>query len=240
MKEVQSTRRGEDGDHSGDEQDDVQEQQEVDIKPSRNSVAIVKSTRLSQRNAQLQTSTNGTKNTEEERGWVQCNSCDKWRSLPPEVDTSKLPDIWVCSLNVYDPTKSFCDAVEESYKLPVEEEHVQLKSFLKVWTKKLKNADRAENCLSSSAVTRGRKRKLDSEWIQCSSPSCGKWRAVSRGIESASLLRRLNKNRHFASEGEWFCSMNSWDDTTASCAAPQEPLWNCRWNIHNNVTDDNE
>ena len=33
-------------------------------------------------------------------------------------------------------------------------------------------------------------------------------------------------------EGQnWYCSMNNWDDTKASCGAPQEPLWNCKWNL---------
>lgn len=168
---------------------------------------------------------------EDDKVWVQCNTCDKWRALPHDVDPNSLPDIWVCSLNTYDSTRNNCDAPEENFKDHEEDE--QLQAFFKLWLKKLKNADRAENCLPSSAVTRGRKRKLDTEWIQCSSPSCGKWRAVSRGIETSTLLRRMNKGRHFGGEGVWYCSMNTWDDTTASCAAPQEPLWNCRWNLSN-------
>jgi hypothetical protein len=169
---------------------------------------------------------------EDEKVWVQCNTCDKWRSLPSTVDPDKLPDIWVCQLNHYDPKRRNCDAPEESYKLPEEEQHVPLKSFLKVWTKKLKCADRAENRLSSAALTRGKKRKVEGEWVQCCNPSCGKWRAVTRSIDVAVMLRRLNKGRFYGGEGKWFCSMNSWDETTASCSAPQEPLWNCRWNLH--------
>jgi hypothetical protein len=171
-------------------------------------------------------------NPEGERVWVQCNTCDKWRSLPSTVDPDKLPDIWTCDLNIYDSERNNCDAPEESYKLPAEEQHVPLKNFLKVWAKKLKCADRAENRLSSAGLTRGKKRKVDSEWIKCSSPSCGKWRAVPRTIETAAVLKRMNKARHFGGDGVWYCSMNSWDETTASCAAPQEPLWNCRWNLN--------
>eukprot|EP00600_Ochromonadales_sp_CCMP1393_P004079 CAMPEP_0174995692 /NCGR_PEP_ID=MMETSP0004_2-20121128/24307_1 /TAXON_ID=420556 /ORGANISM="Ochromonas sp., Strain CCMP1393" /LENGTH=663 /DNA_ID=CAMNT_0016250017 /DNA_START=310 /DNA_END=2301 /DNA_ORIENTATION=+ len=174
------------------------------------------------------------KAVEDEKVWVQCNECDKWRALPSSVDPDSLPDIWTCDMNHYDPLRMSCGAPEESYKLPEEEQHVPLKSFLKVWTKKLKCTDRAENRLSTAAQTRGKKRKLDAEWIQCSNPSCGKWRAVTRNIETANLLKRLNKGRHFGGEGVWYCSMNSWDETTASCAAPQEPLWNARWNLNNN------
>jgi hypothetical protein len=172
--------------------------------------------------------------TPAERVWVQCNTCDKWRSLPSTVDPDKLPDIWTCDLNTFDDTLNNCDAPEESYKLPQEEQHEQLKAFVKVWAKKLKCADRAETRLSSAALTRGKKRKVDAEWIKCSSPSCGKWRAVPRTIETATLLKRLNKGRFYGGDGVWFCSMNSWDETTGSCAAPQEPLWNCRWNLNSN------
>ena len=171
------------------------------------------------------------KNGNDERVWVQCNTCDKWRSLPSTVDPDKLPDIWTCDLNTFDPSRRSCEAPEESYKLPLEEQNGPLKSFLKVWSKRLKCADRAETRLSSAALTRGKKRKGDAEWIKCSAPSCGKWRAVPRCIETASLLRRLNKNKFYGGEGVWYCSMNSWDETTASCSAPQEPLWNCKWNL---------
>mmetsp|Transcript_18111 Transcript_18111/g.39439 ORF Transcript_18111/g.39439 Transcript_18111/m.39439 type:complete len:244 (+) Transcript_18111:213-944(+) len=169
---------------------------------------------------------------EDEKVWVQCNDCDKWRALPSTVDADKLPDIWTCSMNHYDHLRRNCDAPEESYRLPEEEQHMPLKSFLKVWSKKLKCTDRAENRLSNAAITRAKKRKVDAEWVQCGNPSCGKWRAVTRSIDVAAMLRRLNKGKFYGGEGKWFCSMNSWDETTASCSAPQEPLWNCRWNLH--------
>jgi hypothetical protein len=163
--------------------------------------------------------------------WVQCNRCDKWRSLPMTVDPRTLPEVWTCELNMYDPARMSCEAPEEEYTKEEEQQDLPLKSFFKIWVKRLKSGDRAEARLSSSAVTRNKKRKLDTEWIQCSNPSCGKWRAISKGIESANLIKRLNKNKRFGGDTNWFCSMNSWDDTTASCAAPQEPIWNCRWNL---------
>lgn len=177
----------------------------------------------------LQTSSD--KVASDNKVWVQCNRCDKWRSLPMTVDPKTLPEVWTCDLNTYDPVRMSCEAPEEEYAKEEEQQDFPLKSFLKVWVKRLKSGDRAEARLATSAMTRNKKRRMDTEWIQCSNPSCGKWRAISKGIESANLIKRLNKNKRFGGDSNWFCSMNSWDDTTASCAAPQEPLWNCRWNL---------
>ena len=81
------------------------------------------------------------------------------------------------------------------------------------------------------------------EWIRCNNPTCGKWRSVARGIDISSLVRRVNKRR-FGSQNSllntnsnqhntvgWTCFMNNWDDTVASCTAPQESLWSCKWNL---------
>lgn len=46
---------------------------------------------------------------EDDRVWVQCNTCDKWRSLPNTVDPTLLPDIWFCELNVYDSERNCCE-----------------------------------------------------------------------------------------------------------------------------------
>ena len=167
----------------------------------------------------------------DDRVWVACNKCDKWRALPASVDTKQLPDIWVCADNTYDPEHATCDAPEEVFK----QQDAELKDFFKVWSKRLKNTDKAEQRLPPSAITRGRKRRLDIEWIQCSKPSCGKWRAISlRGLDTNTMLGKLSaparggwRTRDIA----WYCSMNSWDETKAACSAPQEPLWDCRWNL---------
>lgn len=120
-------------------------------------------------------------------------------------------------------------AAEESYSEGTDE---PLKTFLKLWTKKLRTADKAETRLSSSAVTRGRKKRSEVEWIRCCSPSCGKWRAVVRTVDPVHMLNRLSKGSKWGSKGmKWYCSMNSWDETQASCASPQEQLYDCRWNI---------
>lgn len=171
-----------------------------------------------------------------EKNWVQCNRCEKWRSLPLSIDPGSLPEVWTCDLNKYDPDRMYCDAPEEDYSKEEEQLDMPLKAFLNLWVKRLKNADRGEARLGSPPVNRNKKRRTDCEWIQCSNPSCGKWRALTKGIESANLIKRLNKNKRFGGEGEWFCSMNSWDDTTASCSAPQEPLWNTPWNLANKAS----
>eukprot|EP01035_Chromulina_nebulosa_P018960 gene18960-24770_t len=171
---------------------------------------------------------NGDKrNSEDDRVWVQCNNCDKWRSLPSFVDVDSLPDIWSCELNIYDNTRNSCDAPEENYK----QTDGQLKSFVRLWVKRLRNGDRAESKLPPAALTRGRKRKLETEWIRCCNPSCGKWRAVLRSIDTQTMLRKLNDNKWDTKNALWFCSMNSWDETTASCAAPQETIYDCSWNL---------
>ena len=101
----------------------------------------------------------------------------------------------------------------------------------------MRNGDRAESRLPSAAVTRGRKRKSDVEWIRCCHPGCGKWRAVLRGADSSAIIKKLNNNRWNTKTYNWYCSMNSWDDTNASCSAPQEPMYDCPWNLEGPVED---
>jgi len=31
---------------------------------------------------------------DDDRVWVQCESCNKWRALPPTTNTASLPDKW--------------------------------------------------------------------------------------------------------------------------------------------------
>lgn len=46
---------------------------------------------------------------EDDRVWVQCNTCDKWRALPNTVDPAQLPDIWYCELNTFDEERNCCE-----------------------------------------------------------------------------------------------------------------------------------
>lgn len=143
------------------------------------------------------------------------------------MNPDKLPDIWTCDQNTYDPLRNNCDAPEEPYK----QTDLPLKNFLKVWVKRLRSAERAESRMPPSSLTRGRKRKPDYEFIRCCSPSCGKLRAVLRTVDTSTMLKKLNGGVWGKGNSEWYCSMNFWDETTASCAAPQEPIFDCMWNI---------
>jgi len=62
--------------------------------------------------------------------------------------------------------------------------------------------------------TPGNKKRTatEAEWIQCNNPNCGKWRAISTSLDG----------RAFEQREEWYCVMNTWDETLASCSAPQE------------------
>jgi hypothetical protein len=51
---------------------------------------------------------------EDDREWVQCDNCLKWRILPSNVQTSKLPKHWYCEMNVYDQFRNTCDAPEQT------------------------------------------------------------------------------------------------------------------------------
>ncbi|KAL4558447.1 hypothetical protein LXL04_036647 [Taraxacum kok-saghyz] len=42
--------------------------------------------------------------------WGQCDSCSKWRKLPPDV---LLPSKWTCSDNVWDPDRCSCSVPDE-------------------------------------------------------------------------------------------------------------------------------
>jgi hypothetical protein len=50
----------------------------------------------------------------DDRVWVQCDRCGKWRALPSTVDANALPDIWDCTMNTFDVEKNNCDAPEDS------------------------------------------------------------------------------------------------------------------------------
>jgi hypothetical protein len=53
------------------------------------------------------------KESEENENWVQCDSCQKWRLLPPHADMESLPDTWYCELNIYDDRRNNCNAKEQ-------------------------------------------------------------------------------------------------------------------------------
>jgi CW-type Zinc Finger len=46
--------------------------------------------------------------------WVQCEKCSKWRKLPADLSADELPDVWVCSMNSWNPAVASCKASEET------------------------------------------------------------------------------------------------------------------------------
>ncbi|KAG7374060.1 CW-type zinc finger domain containing protein [Nitzschia inconspicua] len=45
--------------------------------------------------------------------WVQCEKCEKWRKLPPDISADELPDTWYCSMNTWNPSSASCNADED-------------------------------------------------------------------------------------------------------------------------------
>eukprot|EP00520_Triparma_pacifica_P010480 CAMPEP_0118645198 /NCGR_PEP_ID=MMETSP0785-20121206/7369_1 /TAXON_ID=91992 /ORGANISM="Bolidomonas pacifica, Strain CCMP 1866" /LENGTH=224 /DNA_ID=CAMNT_0006537057 /DNA_START=41 /DNA_END=711 /DNA_ORIENTATION=+ len=74
--------------------------------------------------------------------------------------------------------------------------------------------DSAENRTSSLNTRRSRKLAHELEWVQCASSSCGKWRALPAFLSGPQLLKSCNQT--------FFCVLNYWDESLASCSAPQE------------------
>ena len=45
--------------------------------------------------------------------WVQCEKCEKWRMLSPQVAVEDLLDRWYCEMNVEDKPRSSCKAEQK-------------------------------------------------------------------------------------------------------------------------------
>jgi len=158
--------------------------------------------------------------------WVECDKCKKWRRLRGVVDAKKLPSKWYCTMNRKDPERAKCSAPEEEYNetpnTPESATDQRTRKHLRLWVRRLQCNEHYEARLPT--MTRGKRRnnisssKEPYEWVRCCNPSCGKWRALLRSMEASSSVMDSAKN------GEWYCVLNTWDEKTASCAAPQENL----------------
>ena len=88
---------------------------------------------------------------------------------------------------------------------------------LRVWVRRLQSTAQALTSHQQLGSTRTRQRTVAASssdnpdfpytWVQCSNPSCGKWRALARGIE---LKEILGENGSTASQ--WYCVQNWWDE----------------------------
>jgi hypothetical protein len=102
QSEHAATRKGDEGE--GDEEEDEDEDEAEEEKPTGRASK-------SAANGAASSSSQGAavKEVEDDRVWVQCNTCDKWRALPNTVDPALLPDIWFCELNTYDDNRNDCE-----------------------------------------------------------------------------------------------------------------------------------
>jgi hypothetical protein len=74
---------------------------------------ILRNKRMKEGKDEKETKKESTKKKEDNQEWVQCEKCEKWRRLPPDVSACNLPDVWYCSMNTWDPTTSTCGAAED-------------------------------------------------------------------------------------------------------------------------------
>ncbi|CAM9688686.1 unnamed protein product, partial [Choristocarpus tenellus] len=92
-----------------------------------------------------------------------------------------------------------------------------LRHFFQTWGRRIHCAEKAEAHLLSPLpmATRGGRRGNEGriQWVQCCNIYCGKWRA---------LLAGMDVSRVVGPDQPWYCFMNSWDESLASCGAPQE------------------
>eukprot|EP00968_Pinguiococcus_pyrenoidosus_P025813 scaffold7028_cov243-Pinguiococcus_pyrenoidosus.AAC.22 len=52
-------------------------------------------------------------------------------------------------------------------------------------------------------------------WHRCCSIGCGKWRSLPKNLDTKAFVERRTA---------WYCVMNTWDPSLASCSAPEETL----------------
>ena len=45
--------------------------------------------------------------------WVQCDGCEKWRRVSPQISAGDLPDVWYCSMNTWDKNLASCTVLED-------------------------------------------------------------------------------------------------------------------------------
>lgn len=167
--------------------------------------------------------------------WVQCDICSKWRLLPKGVDPSTLPEVWQCSMNIWDALRNNCEAEEEEYtgesadadlvaSIDAAEEGKEGRGKVGKRGGKSKrsaddanNADRESDDEARSTKKRSRFNSLAPgvmpvvekvNWVQCN--KCTKWRKVPLSIKIESL------------PDVWFCALNTWNLGVAKCTAKEE------------------
>jgi len=134
--------------------------------------------------------------TTKKEEWVQCDRCKKWRKLPSRVSAKKLPDVWYCEMTTWGRKKVTCDT-------PVQSTNKSKSSSSTTTSSSSRNRKKDEE------NNNDKKKKVQKlEWVQCE--TCLTWRKLPFTIKASSL------------PDKWYCTMNYWDKTRASCSAPQE------------------
>ncbi|KAJ8526168.1 hypothetical protein ON010_g15010 [Phytophthora cinnamomi] len=75
-----------------------------------------KAKRESQRALKRETSEEEEEEANEAK-WVQCDSCKKWRTVPPDFNLDAMPTHWYCNMNTWDERYASCAVAEEVLKV---------------------------------------------------------------------------------------------------------------------------
>lgn len=176
--------------------------------------------------------------------WVQCDACAKWRRVPMDVPVDSLTSSeWTCSMATWseEAAAAGCDAPAETGETEASVETPAVTPSVDVVMKeaavgarqgsaagttttgakrggKKPRKDSSADTVRLPAVAAsgggggggGKKKKKEIEWVQCENPGCEKWRKLPPSISAASL------------PSTWYCHMNYWDPSCASCDAPAE------------------
>ena len=168
--------------------------------------------------------------------WVQCNRCEKWRTVPAALDLDTLPESWFCELNTWNPALNKCEAEEEvvddEANAAMDEDDWQIndgvvptssgRSRSKSSRSRSRASQRDRDSLDSDhqhdrgvggdfdgGLLSGTVQVLETNWVQCA--KCEKWRTVPLNEEDAAEL-----------PDSWECKDNVWAPLMASCDAAEE------------------
>lgn len=127
----------------------------------------------------------------EEDTWVCCESCNKWRMLPPDCsadEVANLAEEWYCHMNHHDLERSVCDAPEKDALW-----------YSKFWQRQREKKLREER-LSQSQQVGGIESQDNApalNWIPLVNDKCDKY--TQRDVVLKALIDRSEENKTSAS-----------------------------------------
>jgi hypothetical protein len=129
------------------------------------------------------------------QNWVQCNKCNKWRVVAPDINPDDLPEVWYCALNKWNTAYNRCAA-------PLEPDPGAPDG------RSRRNNDvyntNYDPLNSNTSIVK------KTQWVQCERKNCKKWRKIPLNVDMTQLPEL------------WYCEMNKWDPDRASCDGPEE------------------